>query len=288
MKQENENIWVFLSHSNKDYEKVRIVRNYLEERQFRPIMFYLKCLDDDVEVDELVKREIDSRNRFILCDSYNAKRSKWVQTEVKYIKSKNRMYQIVNLDKDMNSIKHGIDEFIFKSSVFVSYSHHDEKYAKKIMKELKKWDFHILNNDYHDKLSSGDLCNEIKKTIEEAVNDGFVLVLISRFSIKSEWILKEIRYALELAPNTPNVIPIAIDNILNSDERDSITFLFNDNSAEKELLIMDVSKIPISDVPVYIAKKLYGIYSDYVPEKVKTMSLKSKLLKLFEKWLIRS
>lgn len=39
--------WIFLSHSNKDFDKVRCVRNALEEREFRPLMFFLKCVDDD-------------------------------------------------------------------------------------------------------------------------------------------------------------------------------------------------------------------------------------------------
>ena len=47
----NNDIWVFLSHSKKDYEKVREVRNLLEEQNFRPLMFFLKCLNDDEEID---------------------------------------------------------------------------------------------------------------------------------------------------------------------------------------------------------------------------------------------
>ena len=30
--------WVFVSHSTKDFEKVRLVRNALEESGFRPIL----------------------------------------------------------------------------------------------------------------------------------------------------------------------------------------------------------------------------------------------------------
>lgn len=66
-------IWVFLSHSNKDYDKVRVVRNLLEDQKFRPIMFFLCCLEDNEEINDLIKREIDSRTRFILCDSENAR-----------------------------------------------------------------------------------------------------------------------------------------------------------------------------------------------------------------------
>ena len=61
------NIWVFLSHSSKDYDKVCLVRNELEKYNFRPLMFFLKCLDDDKynkEVENLIFREIDSRSRF--------------------------------------------------------------------------------------------------------------------------------------------------------------------------------------------------------------------------------
>ena len=88
-------IWVFMSHSSKDYEKVCKVRNELEKRGFRPLMFFLKCLDDkknDKEVESLIFREIDSRARFILCDSDNAKASDWVKKEVQYIQGKNRFF----------------------------------------------------------------------------------------------------------------------------------------------------------------------------------------------------
>ena len=40
------NGWVFISHSSKDYEEVKIVRNYLEESGFSALMFYLKSLED--------------------------------------------------------------------------------------------------------------------------------------------------------------------------------------------------------------------------------------------------
>lgn len=43
-------IWVFLSHSNKDNEKVRQVRNILEQQGDRPLMFFLNCLNDDNEI----------------------------------------------------------------------------------------------------------------------------------------------------------------------------------------------------------------------------------------------
>ena len=82
---DNKEIWIFLSHSSADFDKVRLIRNYLEEKSFRPLMFYLKCLDSDEETYNLITREIDVRTRFILCDSENARASEWVKREMDYI-----------------------------------------------------------------------------------------------------------------------------------------------------------------------------------------------------------
>jgi hypothetical protein len=98
----DDNKWVFLSHSNKDFAKVRLVRDQLELKDLRPIMLYLKCFEgepDDVVLD-LLKKEIDARPRFVLCKSSNSIHSYYVQQEISYIKSLNRPYEIVDLDDD--------------------------------------------------------------------------------------------------------------------------------------------------------------------------------------------
>ena len=86
----NNKAWVFLSHSTIDYENVRRLRNLLENNGFRPIMFYLRCLEQnhkDDELKSLLIREIDARNRFILCKSKNTNPPHgWVEFEVNYIK----------------------------------------------------------------------------------------------------------------------------------------------------------------------------------------------------------
>jgi len=64
--------WIFVSHSSRDLEKVRRVRNAIEAAGGEPILFFLKCLSDHDEIDELIKREIEARNFFLLCDSSNA------------------------------------------------------------------------------------------------------------------------------------------------------------------------------------------------------------------------
>ena len=81
-------ITVFLSHSSKDLEKVRQIRDMLETLDFDPLLFNLKCLDDDNEfLDRFIKEEIEARDIFIYCKSVNSEKSVWVQKELEYIKS---------------------------------------------------------------------------------------------------------------------------------------------------------------------------------------------------------
>ena len=97
---ENDDLWIFVSHSTKDFEKVRTLRNMMEEIGMRPLLFYLKCLKDKPEVLELLKREIDARPRFLLCDSQNSRDSEYVCEEVRYIKSLNRQFVTVDLEDE--------------------------------------------------------------------------------------------------------------------------------------------------------------------------------------------
>lgn len=53
--------WIFISHSHLDIDIVRKIRNKLEDRGFEPLMFFLKCLNDDNEIESLIKREINER-----------------------------------------------------------------------------------------------------------------------------------------------------------------------------------------------------------------------------------
>mgnify|MGYP000774152934 FL=1 len=68
--------WIFISHSHLDIDIVRRIRNKLEDRGFEPLMFFLKCLNDDNEIESLIKREINEREWFIYVESDNAANSR--------------------------------------------------------------------------------------------------------------------------------------------------------------------------------------------------------------------
>lgn len=194
MNTEEQEIWVFLSHSNQDFEKVRILRNKMEENGLRPLMFFLKCLDTDEEVFELLKREIDVRPRFFLCDSKNARKSKWVQKEIEYILSKNRQYITVNLD-DPDSFDENIQEIKRRSQVFLSYSRKDHEIAEQIRKGLTNAGFIVhdarsllfeehIGESYHD---------IIEEQIRTIAKNGYFLSIIS--NNESAWQIEELKYA---------------------------------------------------------------------------------------------
>ena len=49
---------IFLSHSHKDIEKVRKLREIFESLDFEPLIFYLQCLDDNnEELEDFIKRD---------------------------------------------------------------------------------------------------------------------------------------------------------------------------------------------------------------------------------------
>lgn len=204
----NEGIWVFLSHSNKDYEQVRLLRNMMEEKGLRPLMFFLKCLESDPEIFELIKREIDVRPRFFLCDSENAQNSVWVQREVDYIKSKNRQYITVDLN-DPDSFEKQILEIKSRSQVFLSYSHKDYSIAEKIVASLQQRGFNVF--DYKTDIPAG---YEIPKYLARTINgisqdNGYFIPIITNNYISSQFCKMELIYALK---EHTNIFPCIIND----------------------------------------------------------------------------
>lgn len=190
-------IWIFLSHSNKDFEKVRFIRNYLEEHSCRPLMFYLKCLSNDDEIDNLIKREIDCRTRFIICDSENSKESKWVQSEVAYIKSQLRSYDIIDLGKDEEEIKKHLDKIIKNTQIYLSYSRNDADLVRAVYSHIKKYDIRCYFDQECVVDSVRSFQDQLHQAIDLAKDFGFVVFFASEKSLASKWVIHELQYAVD-------------------------------------------------------------------------------------------
>lgn len=97
------------------------------------------------------------------------------------------------------------------SSIFISYSHNDEKFAKKLAKDLSK-EGHSAWIDQEQIIVGDSLLQKIDKAIHSV---DYVIVIISTNSINSIWVKKEIHLASarELRENRVVVLPILLDNV---------------------------------------------------------------------------
>lgn len=178
-------ITIFLSHSSKDIDKVKKVRNILELLGFDPLIFYLKCLDDDSEaLSDLLKKEIEARSLFLYCKSEASEESRWVQEELKYIKSfdNKRLYTI-----DMSALEKGMIEFlrrithiIVENRILIYYDMKDYELAYRLQQYLLSKDFSVSMME--NKTESFEILgmsvfeyerekNHIKKQVEDIVEN---------------------------------------------------------------------------------------------------------------------
>jgi hypothetical protein len=209
----SEGAWVFLSHPHKDFDKVSLVRNFLEAQRHHPLMFFLKCLDDGSEIEDLIRREIQSRSWFVLCDSANAQASLWVQQEVEIIKNlPTRTYSRVNLDDPAFDPASDLFSLTRKASVFLSYAQGDREVANRVRVELKHHDFGVFSDL---ELAAGENWRvRIEAELEKAALQGAVIIFVSSWSVRSPFITDQIRQAITISrlhSQRTHIIPVYLD-----------------------------------------------------------------------------
>ena len=197
--------YLFLSHSHSDIERVREIRNSLEKYGFEPLCFYLKCLDDDSEIEDLIKREIDAREWFIFVDSDNSRKSKWVTLEREYITRTNSK-KIITIDIDNEkSVSEAIHKISHNLRVFFSYAHKDIDLARRIKNKMEEKDYLVYFPP--DSITTSDFASELSDAVSEASQEGCVLALITEESVNSSWMKKEIALAIHQGGN---VVPVFV------------------------------------------------------------------------------
>lgn len=170
-RQDREEDYFFISHSNKDIKKVRIIRNTIEKQGKNPILFYLRCIKNKDELDTLLKREIEARRWFIYCESKNAEASEWVKKERAYIekliqdKDGNRKLLLkINVDnyryvpKRIKELENETLRQINKRTPSIVYWNVDKEHSISFEKSLRDYNF---NFNYNVKLN-GELKEDIK------------------------------------------------------------------------------------------------------------------------------
>ena len=199
---EKKEIWIFLSHSSDDFDKVRKIRNYLEEKSYRPLMFYLKCLESDEEIYDLITREIDVRTRFILCDSENARGSDWVKREMDYIANQDppRSFLRIDLSQSDDIIHRQLDSYVNQMNIYISCTRKHNDLFREMRLRLNKYDLNVLP-DLDSRNNGAMFVHEIEKQIGHAANNGYYVFLYSKDIVNSSFVAKEFKLADELGAN---------------------------------------------------------------------------------------
>lgn len=194
--------WIFVSHSHQDLDEVRRIRNELEEMGHNPLLFFLKCLGDDAELDELLQREIRARKFFLLCDSPNSRASRYVQDEVRFIQAlQDKVYLTLDLKSDWNAQRERIETISRGATVFLSCARDGLWLAETLYRRLRELDYRVWW-DRRD-LRQEDVWLEARteamdRTVDE---EGIFLLLLSPNALTSQGALNEMRRALEIATN---------------------------------------------------------------------------------------
>ena len=208
--------WVFVSHSNHDLRKVRLVRNKVEELGHNPILFFLKSLSETSELDDLIRREILARDWFLLCDSEHARNSKWVQQEIEIVRGDpEKVFETIDLEDSLEPQWKKIEKLTQRATVFLSYARQDRELVQEVANIFRASDYRVgLDSEA---APGSNLQQVIGEAIKQAIDQGFVLVFLSSASLSSDWVRYETEYALELSKSqvTNRVVPVLIEKLDN-------------------------------------------------------------------------
>ncbi|MGE5343678.1 MAG: toll/interleukin-1 receptor domain-containing protein [Candidatus Omnitrophota bacterium] len=96
--------------------------------------------------------------------------------------------------------------------IFISYSHSDKKFVKRLTKDLGAAFINVWLDEKEIKVGES-----ITRKVEEGItNCNFFCLVISIQSIKSNWVEREYKTALNMqlsSEGTPRILPLKIQNV---------------------------------------------------------------------------
>ena len=199
---QDDNTYVFLSHSHYDFDKVCRLRNLLEAEGFKPLMFFLKAFENpnfEPMLKPILMEEIDQRQRFILCRSKNSKKSEWVKFEEEYIKLKKRSYEVIDLDASDDVQIESIKRYRKRTKIFISHPSTLKTLVDIVVRKLILLGFDAVTwiNYEIDNVGLGNLGQrEYSMGLDEVIEEGYVLFLFDANN-DGDFQISEFQYALE-------------------------------------------------------------------------------------------
>ena len=173
--------WIFLSHSSKDIEVVRKIRNAFEDNGHNPLAFHLKCMQTDTaagreELDELIKREIDARQWFVFCESPNAAESPYVQMEREYIlQSKKSKVWSLDITGEIEDILQSVKQISRDLMVYVDSLQRGRTCFEMVKRKICEYEYTIVEPCESDFDKRGYILYLIQK---DDLGEGYLQELI--------------------------------------------------------------------------------------------------------------
>jgi hypothetical protein len=228
--------YVFISHSHQDIQKVRQIRNAMEEAGFEPLCFYLKCLSDEDEIEGLIKREIDAREWFVYIDSPNSRASAWVAKERKYIESCGDK-QIITIDLETNqSMQEVSDKLIRRLRVCIVCAEADRTIGEDLQRRFIEKDMQASIRTV--KLPAAEPINETQA--------GIIVPLLTCDGIQAEHL--ELLFGKE-CKDSVMIIPVMIgENLIDENTEDALIDRYKalycipdpENSDQKDRIVRQI------------------------------------------------
>lgn len=204
--------WIFVSHSTRDLEAVRRVRDHLEARGAEPLLFFLKALDQAEELRTLLRREIEARSFFLLCDTENARASRWVKEEHEYVRSlTGKRVTTIELASHWHYQVNALDEMLKTATVFLSYVRADWKKVEPYATFLADADFAVWTDTQLQ--APQDWRAEILQTLRQAADDGYLIAFISANSLRSQWVTVEIEAFQQIVSGGGRLILVDLEPV---------------------------------------------------------------------------
>ena len=122
-----------------------------------------------------------------------------------------KVIETVDLSQDLQTELHKVVQLTKRATVFLSYARQDTSIAERICQALLKHDYRVWSEA--DLMAGTNWASGVSSAIDEAVKHGFVLLLLSEASLKSDWCRKETEYALARVSKSSrsNVVPVIIE-----------------------------------------------------------------------------
>jgi len=177
--------WVFVSHASADLVKVRKIRNFIEDREGSPILFYLRALTRSEQFWPLIELEIAARNFFLFCDSEAARSSEWVQRERRAVATiaQERPIRVGRIILDTPEIDfQEVESFLVHTRVYVI--HPDDLDISPVWRMLEQYGYGVLGAIHYPQglryLTQSEASEDVSYELARTARSGWLMLFVDQ------------------------------------------------------------------------------------------------------------